>query len=292
MLTWNADSPITKSLSQIFGAAGLYPVSLTSALVYKAVKNDDVHETLRLLRKCPAALQPVEEGRISPFFVAVIHGYPNCAAALAKHYPHLLADTDARGRNVLLQGMELGNFNGDHAETLIRLGADPNIKDAKGNSPLHYAVRSLTPLDFAGKLLDRQADIEARNNDGQTPLMLAATRGAPELVNFLLLRKADMEATDSKSQTAVMLAVKAHSFDNAVCLLTRGAKLDLDDESTEAALRVATAEMHTDFLKAIGRRQEARVREQLAQSDQTVQVLTEGTQAPVTAMKPLRLKIQ
>ncbi|MEZ0223031.1 MAG: ankyrin repeat domain-containing protein [Alphaproteobacteria bacterium] len=292
MLDLSADHPITKTLSQVFGAAGIYPLSLTSPLVYKAIRDDNADEMLRLLKKCPAALKSVREGQIAPLFVAVIHGHDTCAEALTKQYPYLLVERDDKGKGVLHFGIELGNFNGDHAETLIRLGANPDLKDFAGDTPLHYAARSFSQIGFTEKLLDNHADINARNNEGETPLIVAAQRNSPELVNFLLLRKVDMDAADDAGITPVMHAIRRHAFDSASCLLSYGAKLDLDYEPIETALRVATTEMHIDFLKLIGERMGDRDREIRAQSEQAVNAITEGTQAPVTAMKPLRFKPQ
>jgi uncharacterized protein len=293
MLSWRADHPMTKTLSRAFGLAGVYPVSLTRAMVYRAMKEDDVTEMLHLVKRCPAALNAADEGRLPSFLVAVVQGYRNCIEAMARHYPQLLTDTDGQGRNILLQGMELWNFNENHAELLIRLGADPNARDAKGDTPLHYAARSfINQIDFTGKLLDHHAEIDARNDAGDTPLIVAAQRNDSDLVNFLLLRNADMDAADDSGVTAVMHAIRRHNFGAAVYLLAYGAKLELDDEDVETALRVATMEMHTDFLKLIGARQGERDRVRSAQLEQEVSAIASGTQAPVTAMKPLRLKSQ
>ena len=45
-------------------------------------------------------------------------------------------------------------------------------------------------------LLRQGADIEARGQDGATPLMMAAESGQPAIVKLLLERGADIEATD------------------------------------------------------------------------------------------------
>ena len=53
---------------------------------------------------------------------------------------------------------------------LISLGANINITDERGMSPLHYAVDSLN-IDAVKSLVDAGADISLRNIRGHTPLM-------------------------------------------------------------------------------------------------------------------------
>lgn len=55
-------------------------------------------------------------------------------------------------------------------------------------------------------LLDRGADIEAKDRNGRTPLMLAAQRGRVETVRLLMARGAKTETRDREGNTAFMLA--------------------------------------------------------------------------------------
>ena len=60
-------------------------------------------------------------------------------------------------------------------ELLIDRGADVGARDKHGKTPLHEAARySKTPA-VAALLIDRGADVGARNKYGETPLHEAAT---------------------------------------------------------------------------------------------------------------------
>ena len=56
--------------------------------------------------------------------------------------------------------------------TLIDAGADLNLSDREGRTPLHAAVQSAMP-DVVGRLLDRWADVNKRNAAGRTALDLS-----------------------------------------------------------------------------------------------------------------------
>lgn len=57
-------------------------------------------------------------------------------------------------------------------------------------------------LEAAKLLLDRGADINARNLNGQTALMHASFNGYPEMVQLLLEKGADVNATAESGATA------------------------------------------------------------------------------------------
>jgi ankyrin repeat protein len=46
-------------------------------------------------------------------------------------------------------------------------GADANMKDESGRTPLHYAARN-SHIDIAGLLLDADADVNVKGADGST----------------------------------------------------------------------------------------------------------------------------
>lgn len=67
--------------------------------------------------------------------------------------------------------------------------------------------------DATELLLSRRANIEAQNNDGDTALILAASKGGYEdarIVRLLLDKGTDVGATDKHRHTALSLALKNH----------------------------------------------------------------------------------
>lgn len=85
---------------------------------------------------------------------------------------------------------------------LLKTGADVNVADERGNTPLHYAARSNRAY-FVRDLIAAVADIEARNNDNLTPLMLTVRYRRYAAAECLLANAADRYAKGSKYNETV-----------------------------------------------------------------------------------------
>jgi Ankyrin repeats (3 copies) len=73
-------------------------------------------------------------------------------------------------------------------------------------------------------LLDRQPDIDARDESGRTALLLAAQHGQAHAVDVLLARGADPNAADANGNTPLKAAIEGHQPAIAAALQRAGAR--------------------------------------------------------------------
>lgn len=85
---------------------------------------------------------------------------------------------------------------------LIERGADIHARDARGNTKLHLEVNKRNPeIEILELLVSKGADINAQNQDLETPLHRAGSRMA---VEFLLNHGANTEIKDYKGTTPLV----------------------------------------------------------------------------------------
>ena len=82
--------------------------------------------------------------------------------------------------------------NASGVKSLIERGFDPNTRDEKGQTGLLLALREPSPRVIDALLASPKTNVEARNENDESPLMLAAIKGQKEFVQKLVARDADI----------------------------------------------------------------------------------------------------
>ena len=97
--------------------------------------------------------------------------------------------------------------NLEQAQLLIEHGVDVNIKDTNGDTALILAADK-GHTEIVQLLLDRGADVTDKNQNGKTALLLAAMSGHTNIAQLLLERGADVNARDRDGGTALLYATQ------------------------------------------------------------------------------------
>ncbi len=113
----------------------------------------------------------------------------------------------------------------DAALELINSGANVNVSQGDGTTPLHWAIYNVD-AELAAVLLERGARPDVINNYGSSPLAEAVKVADARLVKMLLDAGADVEAPNQEGQTVLMLAARAGSMDVAEQLIGYGADVN------------------------------------------------------------------
>ena len=182
--------------------------------------------------------------------------------------------------------------DGDAITTLLRRGFDPNTRDSTGEVGLTLALKNGSAKAFAAQMAARQVNVEARNLQDESPLMMAALKGNLDAVNALLARDVDVnkpgwaplhyaasagspqhvqiirlllenhayiDAASPNGTTPLMMAAQYGSTDAVQLLLDEGADPTLKNQrglsAVDFAMRVSRTDSTEKIATAIRRRQ-------------------------------------
>lgn len=147
-----------------------------------------------------------------------------------------------------------GNHNAqDHPERvqpLLDRGANVNVIDYKGKTPLHRACQAGF-LKITKLLLDNKAGIEIADDKGWTPLFDAAYHGRTETIALMLKHKANLHHTNKQNETVLFAAARQGRYDAVALLLKKKAKRQQQNKRGLTIVEVIEAKPTSDVRKKI-----------------------------------------
>lgn len=128
------------------------------------------------------------------------------------------------------------------AEVLVPLGKDINKKDSEGYTVLMVAAAQ-NDMSAVELLIKSGADVNAKNNEGESALLFAANRNSSAMVKLLLSHGADANIKTKKGLTPLMCAASKDYLEVLKTLLSNGAKInELDYQKKNALFYAANSE--------------------------------------------------
>jgi ankyrin repeat protein len=134
--------------------------------------------------------------------------------------------------------------SGDLESLQVVLRDQPDLVNAKnenGRTPLHLACRGAYP-EVVKYLVAHGADVNARDDYQSTPLHFAAYRNLTESMNVLLEGKADANLQDHSKATPLHYAAMADQTAAVEVLIAAGAKLEIPDDYGRTPLMLCARE--------------------------------------------------
>lgn len=141
---------------------------------------------------------------------------------------------DNSGRTALILAVESKRM--ENVAILLDSGADPRLTDSAGNTPIHFAVTT-----HNGKMvqpLSKQSDLEQKNKQGQTALLMAIELNDSNLVGELLSVGSNSNAITSDGLTALYFARRKSNKAIVGLLKQYGAK-SVDTAQKELNIRLS-----------------------------------------------------
>lgn len=109
---------------------------------------------------------------------------------------------------------------------ILSAGADPNLKDSRGFTPLHHAAKRGS-LPVVKELVEAGARVDMRDIQGDTPLAVASAKGNTKTVKYLISKRADVNSRDIHGYTPLRFAVQNRCSNAVHELIAAGAVVDL-----------------------------------------------------------------
>ena len=155
------------------------------------------------------------------------------------------------GCSVVFHAISFWGSDPDFMQVLIDAGADIEVKDEMGRSPLHYAS-GVRELGIVKLLIKAGAKVCATDNTGGTCLHIVSAKGRTETVRYLVgLKDVDVNIADDKGYTALHSAVDKGHVDVVQVLIDAGADIDAKNNMGRSPLFWAWKRGKLDIVKVL-----------------------------------------
>ncbi|CAG0895051.1 unnamed protein product [Cyprideis torosa] len=192
-------------------------------------RNNETPLFIAAIKNRHPVIEALLAGGADPNIANIYKGYPLHMAKSAET-AHLLiekgADVNAKaevGKTPLFIATDRDRHS--VVEVLLAHGADPNIANKYQRTPLHEAKSAET----AELLMQKGADVNAKDDDGGTPLFVASQRDRPSVSEVLLAHGADPNITDKTGRSPLSVATHEGHHSVAEVLLIHGADPNIID---------------------------------------------------------------
>ena len=146
-----------------------------------------------------------------------------------------------RGNSALYYS--LGIDNNSLTKVFLQLGADVNIKNKQGYTPLMNAVKDIKNIELVKLLIDAGADVNAIDDTGITPLGYSVSgkedNNSIEITKLLLNSGAKVNRENKLATTALMRAAKSNNLNGTKLLLDVGAEINTKNAAGQTAINYA-----------------------------------------------------
>ena len=122
---------------------------------------------------------------------------------------------------------------------LLDRGADIDARTNNGESLIHVAAKQWNRVDIMQSLLDRGADIHVLTEKGENLVHIAADSSTSSMLDYLIGNGASLDAANEKG--VLMVAAKQDRLETLMALMKRGARLNTADSEGRSALHYAIA---------------------------------------------------
>lgn len=152
--------------------------------------------------------------------------------------------------SMLFKAIDKGNI--EMLDLLINSGADVNFKNEVGNTALMKCARK-DKVEYLEILIEKGAIVDEKNINGSTALVLAIQSRSINAVKYLVKNSADINIQNLEGMTPIMIAAKKGYRELVELLLNYSANITLKQNDGLTALELALKQGFNDVADIIDR---------------------------------------
>lgn len=234
--------------------------------LHDAVEKKDQKRVKKLLakpKKMKVQLLSYDHDGQTPLTLALRNNDADMVDALLQAYKEAKVDINTKDKNGYT-ALHTAVTSDDHI--LVRVlrweGIDVDVENADKNRPLHYFCQKFKSPNCAEPFqlfVDKGGNMNAQNNNGETPLHKAIFNNSVRLmmVNLLLKNGADVNLLNIKGEGALHYAVRLGRDDLVSVLLKAGADVTVaGTQVKKTPLVLAEEEGHKEMAARLRKHQE------------------------------------
>lgn len=157
-------------------------------IAHEACLNEDISILKYVLSRTPEIIDACDKNHLTPLCLGLLEEKHKSVHYLLKHGALVTHGGGTYGSALHIATKKMNLFV---VQRIIQIGEDPNKKDIRGNTPLHYAVELMienctTAQLIAQYLLENKADPNIRNKENWTPLHVVARKKDGKVLDWIL----------------------------------------------------------------------------------------------------------
>ncbi|XP_071388787.1 fibronectin type 3 and ankyrin repeat domains protein 1-like [Centroberyx affinis] len=225
---------------------------LSGKNLHQAVNMNDEEEVNKVLQSGTVYVNGTDKLGLTPLMLAAQKGYTRIVHKLVEYG----ADVNMKngsGKDSLMLACFAGHL--DIVKYLRRFGATWQSRDMGGCSPLHWAADG-GHLAIIAYMIQDGCELDVRDDVSRwTPLMrLSAVSGNPAVASLLIRAGADVNTRDKDGKTPLMVAVLNNQEKLVQLLLDSGADRHVKNEFGSGAAEMANAFGRENIIKLLEER--------------------------------------
>ncbi|XP_044726613.1 serine/threonine-protein phosphatase 6 regulatory ankyrin repeat subunit B-like isoform X3 [Chrysoperla carnea] len=159
-------------------------------------------------------------------------------------------DAQTRDGSTALQ-FAIWNDHSQVVEVLLEYNANVNVRNhIDRETPLHVSARS-RDVEICKMLLNKGADVDAKEKNGSTALHIATEEGSNEIVKLLLERGAKVDSKNKCNITPLYLSAQRDHQEIIETLLKFGADINSRNKYGRTALHIASFKEHVKVVTTL-----------------------------------------